>query len=368
MNFEIQKNILDKAIEIVSRYSDTANAFYSLRCILIKVTNEVIYLVASNGSQSIEKQLIVDNDKIKVFEEGKFLINTQYFKNSIKKFNQNIIIKFDNDKNLILKEKFTSYSLTTVDPETFIPIEFELPEKFITVNSEQFRKGQKDVEKVVAIDSELIYKCINVKFKDNLMIFGATDTYRLAYEKFKVKNENKYEYEFSLESNYFKDLLPVDVPNEFKLYFDQLKICVVYEQTKIFSRIVDMEFFDLAKLIPSEFKYQIKINKNELLNLIDKVSVVTSEKQNKIEMKIEKNELTLKTFVKEIGTSIAKTTNFNNLTKLELELDLNITFLKDAISVFNDEITLNIDDKVSRILIVSEKDPELKQIITPKRR
>ncbi len=370
MHFKIQKNLLDKTLEIVSKYTDPINAYYALRCVLIKVTDEKIYLIASNGTQSIQKELEVDEKYIEIYEEGIFLIQAQIFKNSIKKLSGLIDIKLVNNTNLEITEGFTNYSLTTIDIETFLPIDFEYTGKTIEISSEQFKKGIKDVEKVVSSDMQIIYKCINLKIEDNKMIFGATDTYRLAYETFWLKNKNQEieNFDFSLENNYFKDLLPSDVPSSFQLYYDNLKIGIIYKNTKIISRFVDMEFYNLTKVIPTNFKYKITINKAELMNLIDKVAVVTNEKQNRIEVKITNKEFELKTFVKEIGTSIAKTNKFKLDEGSSLEFDLNFVFLKDAINVFEGDITLNIDEKISKILILSEKDPNLIQLITPKRR
>ena len=367
MKFTINKNILDETLEIVSRYSDPINSLYGFRCIMIKVKNDVISFEASDGVISIVKNLDVDDVNIKVEEEGQFLIQTNIFKNVIKKLNCEILLSQNTNASLEIRQGLTKYSLTTNPINTFPPIEEAFNTKEVEIDTKQFRNAVKNVAFAASTENSLIYKCINMKFKNNSLRFTATDTYRLAYYTIKVPYKGE-EFGISVNSKNVKELIPQDAPTKVSLFYNEIKMGIKYKNTVITTRIVDMPYQDAESLFASlNPRYKITITKEEITDLINKVWIGSSEKQNRLEISITNKEITILNRLDEIGTSIAKSNKFQ-LEGKPVEFDVNYNFLKDALSVFDGEIYLIMDDPIRKILIISKSNEDTKQLITPLKR
>lgn len=366
MHFKINKILLDKTLEIVSKYVDPINIVYEMRCILINVSNQFIEFKATNGIMSIYKKIDVDNQKVIVYEEGSFLINSSIFKSSVKKLTDQITIRNGNDNDIEIIQGNTNYNLTLVPKENFLTLDFELGSNVFEINTNDFRKGYKNTSFAVSQDESAIYRCVNFKTINDKIAFSATDTLRMAYQLIKSKTP-KEDIEFSLENQYMKELIPSDAPEKVIMSVDNLKIGISYKNTIIISKFMDLPFPDLSRIIPNDFNTKVIIKRDELMDMLNKVAIVSTEKQNRLEVRINKKDFSIRIGVQEIGASFVKTSNFT-LEGNPVEFDINSNFLKDAISVFKDDISLNIDKNISRILVLSTSEPDLKQLIAPKRK
>ncbi|OAB48779.1 DNA polymerase III subunit beta [Mycoplasmopsis gallinarum] len=368
MKFEIDKKVLDNTLEVVSKFSDPINSIYGLRCILIKVDSDFIEFQATNGSINIIKKLVVDNNKVKVFEKGKFLIHSNIFKNVIKKLSKSILIEKGINDNINIYQGESEYSIATNKIESFPIIEESTNVKYIEIDTNEFKKAIKSVQFAVSNDNNLLYKCINFKFKNNEIRLAASDTYRLAYYQLKVNNIVNDEFDLSILSNNVKDLLPFDVPKKVKLFYNNLKFGINYNNTIITSRIIDQPYKNMEEILNklTDLEYKITINKDELMDILNKGFVIASTQGGKkIEININSNEFKVSNYQAEIGNSVSKTHNFKLEGRNSLSFEVNFNFIKDAISVFDGEIYLLIDKEIRKILIISKSNENCKQLITP---
>lgn len=368
MKLHIKKQILDETLEIVSKYTDPINSLYGFRCILIKVDNEKVTFSASNGVISIVKSLDVEDVDIKVEETGTFLIQANIFKAIIKKLSETITLSQEYSTTLEISQGNSNYSLTTNPINSFPQIEENINLKKIEIDTNEFKKAIRCTAFAVSQDASLVYKCINFKFKNNKLNLTATDAARLAYYTMDLKSSQVDNEEFSVNNKDVKDLIPADASKKVTLFFNRIKIGIEYKNTVITSRIVDLPYPDVESLFASiDIENKIFIKKEEINDLINKVWLGTSNKQNRLEFTINKNEITVLNRLNEIGTSIAKTENFKFEGKA-FEFDINYHFLKDALSVFEGGVLILFDKSVQKILVVSDSNKESKQLVTPMRR
>lgn len=367
MKFTIKKNILDQTIEFISKYVDSINVFMPFRCVKIDVSFDKITFIASNGLMSTKKILKVDEINIKVEIPGIVLINNQYFKNIIKKLNNEISVE-SNGKIIKIWENEISYTLNCVDVE-FPNIDFKKPENSFEINTNKLEKAIRNVSFSASSETSgksLILKCINFSSKNDILRLVATDTFRLSTETIKINKPINVN--FSIESKNIKNMITKEAPKNVIMFIDESKVGIVYENTIIQSSIVDVPFVSFEGIIPTEFSRKISIKKSELLDLLNKVVFIQQEKYNRVEFKINKDLLTLSTNLSDIGQSTGSTTEFE-LIGDPIDIDFNYVFIKDALTAFeNDEINLCINKNGNIMLIVSKSNENNKQVITPLRR
>lgn len=99
---------------------------------------------------------------------------------------------------------------------------------------------------------------------------------------------------------------------------------------------------------------------------MNKASVIINENYNKIKLHIVDNVLTISSAREEIANAEIKTNNFSYNGE-ELKLALNSRFLKDAISVYEDNLNILFTKDKLRIVIKSDSNPNVLQLITPQK-
>ncbi|WP_027334602.1 DNA polymerase III subunit beta [Mycoplasmopsis felifaucium] len=369
MKIRINKNVLDNVIEIVSRFTDPTSSFFSMRCILISASEEKIIFKACNEVTSIIKYIDVDDNDVFVEQTGEILVQCNLLKNIVKKLSGFIELKTDLNNNLEILQEDSRYNLNTSDINSFIKIDENLNIKKFEIDTNEFRKAVKDVAFAASTEANLIYKCINFKSSGSRLNLAATDVYRLAYYSINTGKQLD-EFNFNVNAKDVKELIPTDAPETITLFYNSVKFGVEYKNTITTARITDLPFHDIEQLfnqVLSETKYKLTINKKEINGLLNKIWLNTSEKQNRIEIKINKNELSIYSRLDEIGDSFVKTSQFN-IEGGSMIFDINYNFLKDALNILDDEIIFLFDDKIQKILVLSKSNPNSKQIVTPMRR
>ncbi|WP_041102772.1 DNA polymerase III subunit beta [Mycoplasmopsis californica] len=368
MKFHINKKIFDEALEIVSKYIDSNNAYLNFRCVLVDVDNEFITLRAANDSSSIIKKLPVDDEKIKIEKTGKFLVQSNILKSIIKKLNN--VITFDKSINGILEisQGNSRYQLSTLDEKTYPAFDILANTKNFEINTNEFKKAIKNVIHSTSEDNSLIYRCINLRYKDNAIIFTATDSFRLSLYKMPINSFVENEFDISIDAKDLKDLIPADAPKNITLFYNDLKVGVKYTNTSIVSRIVTLPFKDTEPVFNTiKVKNTIQIEKSILNEMLNKIWMTNGDKKNRIQISVNSNELKLINNVSEVGSFVDSTKNFK-FEGTPFEMDLNYIFFKDAISVLENEVSILISDDLKKILILCSSNKYSKQLITPLRR
>ena len=75
----------------------------------------------------------------------------------------------------------------------------------------------------------------------------------------------------------------IEADESIELYVSDRKVLFVLGKNIIQTRLIDGSYPDTTRLIPLEFDYELDINRSDLLNAIDRVSLLLNE-QNNIEL------------------------------------------------------------------------------------
>ncbi|VEU78120.1 DNA polymerase III subunit beta [Mycoplasmopsis columbinasalis] len=369
MKFTINKKILEESTETVSKYTNSVSENYALRSILFKVKQNEIELQAYNEYFSIVKKIEVDNTNVFVSEQGEFLITAAIFKNVVKKTTGTIEI---NDENGIIEviSPESRYTITKNDQKIFNQIENVVKTVEIEIDRDEFKKAIQSVRFAATNNNDNIFKCINLKFFKNTINLVATDRYRLAKYLVTAGEEiTNDEIDISINADLVKDLIPQDANKKMKIFFNNIKFGVEYKNTVITVRKSDVTYPNLDYLFTTdEIKYKIIINKQILMDMLNRAYVFSSYSTSALELSFDKSSLTVSMQNSEIGTSVVRTNQVYFEGPKTLIFDINYNYLKDALSVFDNDVIILLDQSASKILLLSKSNENCKQIVCPIRK
>jgi DNA polymerase-3 subunit beta len=364
MRIEIQKNKLDKHIGIVSKAIIQHPALYSLSGIYLEATESYLELIASNGNFSIKERIDLDSD-IRIVEPGKILINGYLMKNIVKKQKGKIEI-YVQDNFVVFESDEIKTNINSLNIEEYPKISFINTGSKIVFNKEDFKRALKNVVFAASEnDKRIILNGVNLKTVGGKLYFSATNSYRFAIDSIPVEKEK--DIDITIFSKNIKEFLPTEITNNsIEITVEDRKINFLNNETIIQSKLIDGDYPNLLNLVPSTYESTLKINSTDLINLIEKITVIHNSFAP-IKLRIENNEMTLETRKEEIGNAKVKTTNFSyDGENFEITFDSN--FMKEALKTFNSkEVDVNFSGKTSPITINNPENSDLIQLILPHR-
>ncbi|VEU58696.1 DNA polymerase III subunit beta [Mycoplasmopsis gallinacea] len=371
MKFTIKKNIIENTVDFLNNYVDSNDASVLNRCLFFEINSEALNISSNNPAVSAKKTIFVDESNLKLDSSGKVFINANIFRNIIKKFENEVTINVNN--NIIdIYEGKTKFTIAKLDNENQMQlVDFNEPSNKIEISSKKLENviNEALVSTNSSVDkiNNLIYKVINIKSNnDKLLTMVSTDGFRLS--KAEIEIDSQVEIDINVDSKILKKLVTKDAPKKVNLFFKDYKLGISYENTIIQANLVDLKYLDISNVFERNYSKEIIIDKQELLNLINKTIFYVSDKIKRLSFNISKEKIKTSYEVPEIGYADAETTNFEYKGE-EFDIDVNYNFIEDAVSILdNGKIKIQISDKEDQLLFTSLENDKNKQLITPMRR
>ena len=292
-------------------------------------------------------------------EQGATVVNAIVFSEIIRKLpNTDISITINENNLLVIECEGSLYKLSTMNPDEFP----ELPKIDIdnSISIEQNALKNMIRKTIFAVSTEenrpIFTGCL-FEIKENKLNVVAVDGFRLAWKSMFLEEK----------VNDFSAVIPGRTLNEVNKIlqdsFDTVKIGVaknqaLFEMTdcKIVTRLLDGEFLNYRNTIPSGFETRIRVNKDNIQDCFERISLIASssvEKEKKYPVKLSID----------IGKMVISCANQTGDAKEEiylategknLEIGFNPKYFLDALkSIDEEEVFVDFGTNISPAIIRS---------------
>ena len=287
MKIICDKDKILKAINSVTKAVATKTTMPILEGILIQTNDGEVKFTTYDLEIGIEYIT-----EAQVEEQGATVVNAIMFSEIIRRLPDTEIKIYTNDKNLLVIEcEGSLYKLATMNPDEFP----ELPQINIENSIELEQNALKEMirKTLFAVSTEenrpIFTGCL-FEITDNKLNLVAVDGFRLAWK-------SKY---LQTKVNNFSAVIPGRTLNELNKIivdsFDNIKIGIAKNQAlfemencKVVTRLLDGEFLNYSNVIPSMWETRVRVNKNNIQNCFERVSLISSssiEKEKKYPVKV----------------------------------------------------------------------------------
>ena len=141
-------------------------------------------------------------------------------------------------------------------------------------------------------DTRRTLKGVLMSFKDSKLTMVATDGRRLALVEEEIEFPANCERDIVLPSKAVQELLrSVNGEGEAKITVQQSRICIELGQTIIYSKLIDDTYPNYRQVIPQECAQEIIIDRQLLLDALDRASVMTLDELNSTKLIFATNKL-----------------------------------------------------------------------------
>ena len=377
MNITIDREILLENLNVISRGLPAKSPMPILTGIKMEATDTDLYMTSSNTDISVE--VLISDASLKITEPGKTVVPGKFFIEIIRKINsKRINLYLLEDKILVIKADRGEYKLHIMDYMDYPNIDFVCLENPLVLDASVIKSLIKETVFATATsEKKPILTGVNFKHTAGKLVATATDSFRLSQKIITIENYN--DFNITIPNKSLDELLKAIDSYEDKvtLYFSANKLLVKYKNVLFQTRLLDGNYPDTSKLIPNEFPIVIKFNKDELVDAVERVSLLSPRDKEKdkeitysiIKLSIKKDRIIeISSTNATIGDAKEELIPTNIETSNPIVIGFSSRYLLEALRSFiSTEVSLNLSGEIRPFVIRGDKDANLTQLILPVR-
>ena len=345
-----------------------------LNNILIESKKEGLKLIATNLEIGI-----THNARGKIEEEGSFTVDSKIITDYISLLpNEKInLVKKDNNLRINCGNYQTKIKGQSAEDFPLIPKVEKKNEYSVLI--EEFKKALAQVVFAVSLnEARLELSGVFFNFDNNSLTLAATDSYRLAEKKIKLKTaKSEQNQKIIVPAKTLQELIRIlsnlkengDVGSdneEIKFYISENQILFIVKSTELVSRLIEGQYPDYKQIIPSSEQTTATINRNELTRAVKASALFSKTGINDVNLDFpaDKNKVVITSASGQTGESVtsleAKVVGKDN------GIIVNYHYLLDGLNnIESENIIIEIVDNNMPCILRSEKDKEYLYIIMP---
>lgn len=271
MKFSIEKSKLQEAISNTQKAITGKSTMPILQGILLKAKNNEIVLLGSDIDLTIETKINAE-----VHEEGNIVIDSKLFGEIIKKLpNAQIEISSIDDNSIKITCLKSTATLIHMNAEDY-PTVPNINENMIFSLSQKLLKNmiRGTIFAIAQDETRPILTGVLFEVKNKQLNLVALDGYRVAVRSEHIDSNSTINAVIPGKTlNEISKILE-DTDEPLYITFTPNHILFNLGHTKVLSRLLEGEFIKYESIIPNEYKLKITVKKDEILNSIERASLV----------------------------------------------------------------------------------------------
>lgn len=321
-------------VNIVSKAVPTRTTMAILECILIDASANEIKLTANDMELGIETKI-----EGEIAERGVIALDAKIFADIVRRLPDNdVVIETDASfKTTITCEK-TNINIIGKSGDDFSYIPYIERNEAITMSQFTLKEViRQTIFSIADNDTNKLMTGELFEIEENRLKVVSLDGHRISIRNIELKNS--YEHKKVVVPG--KTLLEIskilsgNAEDAVNMFLINNHIVFEFDNTTVVSRLIEGEYFKIDQMLSSDYETRIKINKKELLDGIDRATLLIKESDKKpIIMNITDNlmELKINSFVGSMNEDIDIVKDGKDIL-----IGFNPKFFIDALRVIDEE-------------------------------
>ena len=375
INFSINKNLFLQALNTTKRAISLKNAIPILSTVKIDVTNEGITLIGSNGQISIENFISIKNEDggLLVTSSGSILLEATFFINVVsslpditldfKEIDQKQIVLTSGKSEITLKGKDADQYPRIQEISASNPLVLETSVLKNIINETAFAASTQESRPILTGVHFVLTENKNLKTV-------ATDSHRMSQKQI-ILEKNGDNFDVVIPSRSLREFSAVftDDIETVEIYFTNNQLLFRSENISFYTRLLEGNYPDTDRLIPTEFTSIVTFDKNNLRYAMERARLLSNATQNgTVKLEIINGVVSAHVNSPEVGR-VNEEIDTESISGQDLTISFNPTYLIDSLKAINSEkVTISFISAVRPFTLKPSDDTEnFIQLITPVR-
>ena len=336
MKLSFEKDHLMNGINIVLKAVPSKTTMPILECILIDAVSDEIKLTGNDMELGIETKV-----EGTILERGKIALDAKLFSDIIRKLsgeNSTITIESDEKYNTTITCDKAIFQIQGKDGDEFSYIPHIERDKFITLSQFTLKEIiRQTIFSIADNDNNKLMTGELFEIEENHLKVVSLDGHRISIRNIELKNnyEHKKVVVPGKTLQEVSKILPGSAEEDVNMFLTDNHIVFEFDDTTVVSRLIEGEYFKIEQMLSSDYETKVKINKRELLDCIDRATLLVKEGDKKpIIMNVTDGNMELK-----INSFIGSMNEDIDIVKegKDILIGFNPKFFIDALRVIDEE-------------------------------
>ena len=372
MNFSINKDLLLNNLLVAQKALSSKTPNPALQGIYMEAKNNVLTIITSNSDISIK--LEIKDPSLNIELEGEGLIPGRYFIDIVRKLNsETISLSIIEDNILRILVDRSDITLNMMDINDYPNLKFELKDKPIVFDAKNLKAIIKQTTFATStVENRPILTGVNLKVKENKLIAVSTDSFRLSQKQIIIP-EDFGNINIIVPGKSLDELLKV-IENEnenVELHLDNNKVLFKLGNVLFQSRLLEGNYPETSRLIPSEFPIVLQFNKEDLISRIERAALLSNKEGNNSIVKLllkPSGVVEISSNYPEIGKVLEEIYPLENVTGASLKIAFSSKYFLDALKTFtSEEVSVKFTGEIRPFIMETAQDEGLVELILPVR-
>lgn len=346
MKIVCSKANLVKGVGIVAKAVPSKTTMPILECILIDATTDIIKFTANDMELGIQTEI-----EGEIIDRGMIAIDAKIFSEIVRKLPENDVT-ITTDENLqttiVCEKAVFDISGKPGEEFSYLPV----IEKEDSIEISQFTLKEVIRQTIFSISDTESNKLMTgelFEISNNMLRVASLDGHRISVRRIALRNEvnDKKLIVPGKTLNEISKILSGEADSTVNISYTDNHIVFEFDRTTVVSRLIEGEYFKIDQMLSNDYEIKVRINKKEMLNCIDRATLLVKEGDKKpiiINITDEVMELKIRSQIGSMNEEIYITKEGKNLM-----IGFNPKFLLDALR--------NIDDEEVTLYLMSAKAP-----------
>lgn len=334
MKLICSKSNLLHGVNIVSKAVPTRTTMAILECILIDASANEIKLTANDMELGIETKI-----EGEIAERGIIALDAKIFSEIVRKLpDSDVVIETDSNFKTTITCAKAKFNIVGKSGDDFSYIPFIERNECISISQFTLKEViRQTIFSIADNDNNKLMTGELFEIEENQLKVVSLDGHRISIRNIELKNnyDHKKVVVPGKTLQEVSKILPGSAEEEVNIFLSENHIVFEFDDTTVVSRLIEGEYFKIEQMLSSDYDTKVKINKRELLDCIDRATLLVKEGDKKpIIMNITDGNMELK-----INSFIGSMNEDIDITKegKDILIGFNPKFFIDALRVIDEE-------------------------------
>jgi DNA polymerase-3 subunit beta len=214
-----------------------------------------------------------------------------------------ITIDIDSKNTASIRSGQSFFRILGLPEEEFPPFPKFEDAKTFTIPQKDFKEGLKKTSYAISTDeTRYVLNGILCSFKENKLTLVATDGRRLALVDIELEFPRSQEVEIIVPTKAVNELQRLlGEEGDVKMSVGQNQVAFEVGGTLLVSKLIEGNYPNYRQVIPGEAKERVTLEREYLLSVVHRVSLLATEKSNSVKLVFTKNNLDITANTPEVG-------------------------------------------------------------------
>lgn len=338
MKFSINRTSFLKTLNDVSRAISTKNTIAILTGLKLVAHASGLTLTGSDADISIEATIEEgdEHNTLTITEPGAIVLPARFFSEIVKRLPEdNMNVTIGDNMQAVITSGASEFTINGLDAASYPQLPEISSDNAITLPADLLRQIiNQTVIAVSTQESRPLLTGVHMTMDGDTMVAVATDSHRLAQRSLQIEGVDAHA-DFVIPGRSLIELSRMlgDDVKEVSLRIAENQVLFKVGDTAFYSRLLDGNYPDTSRLIPSSSNTRIEFEAPALLAAINRASLLSHEGHNNVvRLKVEVGAQTVTLFGNspEVG-NVEEQLTFGKLEGEDLEISFNPDYMKTAL-------------------------------------